>query len=1205
MNYLLNIKLYHNKYYPSPKKIIVFTILLLLVQGINQLYNHSAYAATPRKPKVITISATEDDLQGWVKVPFSSLYGSSFIKWEETIVGGDVQYYGGELFIFYSHIDRNQLDKPGYGDKVNLELVFDTENLMVSGTLSGKAITKTTYDSITQNGEKLDSEPGVFSTGTKNGTCEATFTATIKGILIHQYGDTYKVKGNVTITVWCMSTLYAIPGPKYEGKEFIIKETKTYKKTVEIYGNIAYFSNDNIQSGLNIGTTTPLNDPDIFSFMVMGDWGSPCKVARVTEWYEETQIKLEGPKTITPQIDKVVFIPVADAALGALNKVEWQFSYKSKAGEWVDLKKVVGSSLKPFNVTDTGGEVSLNSWHDLAVANGVTGIDSHTMQMRIGVQAFLGDQLVGVSNTLVFEYGISTEMTLELDGPENINSSPIFAEEDYPQLFLIEAMGEGSSLYRWVDCTFSYKAASGSWVEIDKTSSNRTVVEEYGIIIPMSGEGVNWGDWLTVAEEQGVKNGDERVLKMRVIANALTEDEISLATSNEYFFDVKNYQRFNLTIRESLDLYPKTENKTNVSVDFGGTKLTEPISFGFELPTYIRVAMFPVETDPNEISIKKNLFSFSFNSSRLPPNSKLPIEAKIKVTATSGKYNDSKDVMVRCLPYDWLFLYYVAADTVPDLQPSEENNIASVIDATQAIKTPRILTYILADFRSHTKNIQDEGQPLKGNAAYFFKANMGFTEIIQKMGPTKMSNEQVLTAFIKNSQAMAPSRNTWLSVTDHGAGIKGLIWDYNQGSYLNVTVFESALQASGVKLDVLSLDACYMAMAEIVIDLKDQADFITCSEISEPSEGLAYEQILKSLLQNPRLTPEELAKLVVQTFNRWTNKSSTQSAVDMAKVPQLETALNMFGEAGLQAYTEKDEKTMTAIEEAADTARYAESKPYVDIKDFMQKLLANTKLNSLVKEAAQQVVAAVDATVIENDSKLFEINDKLLDVQVNPSGLNGLTIFLWNNGLEDEQTAQYKSFRNIRATILSDKWLEFVDEFKKYSDTMVALFTLTHPEKELHLIVTDNYGRRVGFNETHFTRDRILTEIPDCLYIDYMEGVKSIVLPKSEVTYRVTVDGSDMEEAIESYTIKATVVENGAVSSKTTQATIKQGEIQYTPVTISGKTLEIGKTIVKGEVVTPTAAQPTNGIPAYSEVSILLGVLIVVILQNIHQHALK
>lgn len=82
-----------------------------------------------------------------------------------------------------------------------------------------------------------------------------------------------------------------------------------------------------------------------------------------------------------------------------------------------------------------------------------------------------------------------------------------------------------------------------------------------------------------------------------------------------------------------------------------------------------------------------------------------------------------------------------------------------------------------------------------------------------------------------------------------------------------------AVEAAGVHVDVLGLDACLMGALEALYEFRGLADYLVASEEREPSRGWDYTGLLSALAADPGMSPEALARVAVEGYRGWYEES--------------------------------------------------------------------------------------------------------------------------------------------------------------------------------------------------------------------------------------------------------------------------------------------------------------------------------------------
>ncbi|MFA6315848.1 MAG: clostripain-related cysteine peptidase, partial [Elusimicrobiota bacterium] len=149
-----------------------------------------------------------------------------------------------------------------------------------------------------------------------------------------------------------------------------------------------------------------------------------------------------------------------------------------------------------------------------------------------------------------------------------------------------------------------------------------------------------------------------------------------------------------------------------------------------------------------------------------------------------------------------------------------------------------------------------------------------------------------MVEFVKWAKAAAPAKRYMLIVWNHGSGwdrfttrgdfwTNGISYDDETGNHISTAQLESALAGIG-GLDILSMDACLMQMAEVAYQVRKHAAVVVASEETEPGDGYTYDTFLAGLAAKPNATPAQLGKIAADSFTAHYAKlgqGATQSAV--------------------------------------------------------------------------------------------------------------------------------------------------------------------------------------------------------------------------------------------------------------------------------------------------------------------------------------
>jgi len=291
---------------------------------------------------------------------------------------------------------------------------------------------------------------------------------------------------------------------------------------------------------------------------------------------------------------------------------------------------------------------------------------------------------------------------------------------------------------------------------------------------------------------------------------------------------------------------------------------------------------------------------------------------------------------------------------------------------------------------------------------------------IADLGELNMSSGQTLIDFATWAIQTYPSDKYVLILSDHGMGWPGGWSDPaprssgNQstplgarlGNLLYLNELDSALgqirTRTGVdKFELIGLDACLMGQLEVFTALEPHARYAVASEEVEPSLGWAYASFMKELIQNPNMSGAGLARKIVDSYidddqriidsraradflgqdsplaglfggasdvsaqglAREIGQDSTLSAVDLAKINQLNSSLNQL------AFTFQKAKPQVL----ASGRTYAQSftsifgsqvpPSYIDLGNFLQ-VVKQKNTSAGINQEADAVLAAIGQAVI-------------------------------------------------------------------------------------------------------------------------------------------------------------------------------------------------------------------------------------------------
>ena len=146
------------------------------------------------------------------------------------------------------------------------------------------------------------------------------------------------------------------------------------------------------------------------------------------------------------------------------------------------------------------------------------------------------------------------------------------------------------------------------------------------------------------------------------------------------------------------------------------------------------------------------------------------------------------------------------------------------------------------------------------------------------------------------------------------------------------------------KIDLVLMDACHMAMAEIASQIKNSTKFLVASQELEPSTGYNYELLLSPFLEGS-LAPDAFAKNSVVAFeNEQSPKYAqyTQSAINLKQIDKIEQDIKKLTTTLLHLIESNPDIMIGAIKGIRNNKRFTTEfydADYIDLCHFYKSLI--------------------------------------------------------------------------------------------------------------------------------------------------------------------------------------------------------------------------------------------------------------------------
>jgi hypothetical protein len=228
---------------------------------------------------------------------------------------------------------------------------------------------------------------------------------------------------------------------------------------------------------------------------------------------------------------------------------------------------------------------------------------------------------------------------------------------------------------------------------------------------------------------------------------------------------------------------------------------------------------------------------------------------------------------------------------------------------------------------------------------------------------------EVLRAALDYVQRNTQSKHYMVDLWDHGNGWKGVSYDDNPSSSLDMPELQKALTGLPQKIDILSADACLMATVEVADTAKAiGADFLVASEELEPGTGWDYKDLLgrmnKLFDSGKPVTAEQISKAVQDSYAAGPRDNVTMSVTNLTKLDGFNSQLNGFSDALVKAGGLQDK----TVRQAYDKALRFDDTDQMDVGDFAKRVSSSTK-DANLKAAADLLLAELAKTTSEKGAK--------------------------------------------------------------------------------------------------------------------------------------------------------------------------------------------------------------------------------------------
>ncbi|EMR74231.1 Peptidase C11, clostripain [Thaumarchaeota archaeon SCGC AB-539-E09] len=1162
-------------------------------------------------PKILKMEIS-DGVFNYATLTWANYGGlGKYFSEREPVREGDTYYSGFK----YSFKAMNQSTS-------NVHIIVNLEEETFEGTISGTIISpNVTWGDYYENGYNqmgYVTPPNGLYAYQNTGTYSGTISGKLQPIGWHKPPEAvqYRINGTVELEITYSAKLIAHKtisgGPEIINAYYEVQEEKTISRTGTVQDTFSWHTKypGLISGGFSFWMQDYENGPSAsFSTSASGD--DFFDLFEVLEWYEENDVSISGPSTIEHSEAGEAVFELASGQEGIdTDRVEWIFYYQDESDNWVEHETLERDALGALTIPREGEGFTLTELESLLWEHGATTDATKALAMKVDANVYLQEQLLTTA-THSYTVQANLDVTLTVGGPTLI--APDRDMDIGNKTFTLTAEEGGQGSVRWIDWVFEYRHESGEWRELNKLSVEGEIKD---LQVAYREGSIQYQYWYELAGSNGRTEGDKRLLDVRVTAKAVSYEEKVIAESQPYQLTVEYEGIVWMFYQPELDVYPTMPSSTDVEIFYGTLDTEDPFKFeAVDVPPYLTVTFDPPEITTTIRGTNKTKMSVELDVTKLGAEN-IPSQIQMELMAKSGAFETKSSIKISLLPAEWLVMYYVATDTKDSLQQFEQENLLNIMKTSGGYSEPGVGVITMIDLKDPWNVPLPEGQlPLKGNNAYIMEIEDGELKVIIDVGSANMGEGDLLKLFIKTASEIIPAEKRMLILSDHGEGIRGMIFDSSHNGVLDIKEIKVALAPNDV--DILVFDACYMAQLEVLYELVGYTDLFVASEVKVPNEGLPYLEVMSSMYHNPGISPLDVGFIFIDDVDFPDKRTNEIALIDASAVPDIVVALDELVDYLWDSFDSNPKDTYRLVSEAAfmsineDDTSFDDNynmiiprgHPYFDLQTFSSALDDKVSFIFPLVWEGSVLLKAIDDAVLAIDSETYS---KSKNEYLQGSLYNGISIFM-----PPTNTIYRKYARFYEATSFSEvsDWGEFIDlyseEWEEEMNAISSYFHLTHPGHELYPHVYDSEGRHVGYDPDHWSRTKVEYGIPGAFYMDFNNGTKVLSLPGEISEYQVVIDGLHMEEEVENYTLTSALMRGGEIiHQETLEGTIEEGTSHSMPVQVTSTSVKVGETTVitpepepepEPEETEPESGEEPDkpgGIPGFGFNSVLIGVVL-------------
>lgn len=201
----------------------------------------------------------------------------------------------------------------------------------------------------------------------------------------------------------------------------------------------------------------------------------------------------------------------------------------------------------------------------------------------------------------------------------------------------------------------------------------------------------------------------------------------------------------------------------------------------------------------------------------------------------------------------------------------------------------------------------------------------------------------------------------------------GICFDETHCAYLDdkqlIECFKEVCDLRNKKIDVIIFDTCFMAGTATLSIVAPYAEFVVFSEEAELGPGYDYYLTLYPLSEG-KISLEEFSRHVVASFKEAYHQITddyTHSAVKLAEFETVNRNIDVLSQLLIEAINnQKGNSVKNTIKRARAMATCFDEPSYMDLCDFLSKLLNNTQKIKLVTQSdTKRMISKINRAIEE------------------------------------------------------------------------------------------------------------------------------------------------------------------------------------------------------------------------------------------------